>query len=358
MSLFSAKQKPLVGIDIGQSSIKIVELSRSTGRGAGHFRLERFGIGPVPAGVVDGRHITDATALGNALRATMKAAGFKAKRAAVAVAGSSVISKTLTLPAGLGEREMEALVQLEADQYIPYSLEEVKIDFEVLGPTPNAAENVDVLLAACHSENVDDRVAVLRAAALEPAVVDVEAFAIENACEYLSDDWPTPMDPEAIAVADIGAYTTSVIVVQAGRVVYTREQNIGGARLTEDIQHRYGMDAAQAEEAKLTGSLPEGYAEQIREPFIESIAQEIRAALQFYHAAGTGEDVNRIWLTGGGAGLPDIARVVSRQTGVAAKVFNPFAHVEFSAQVPVNRLKETAPALAVACGLALRRFDA
>jgi type IV pilus assembly protein PilM len=357
MSLFSAKQKPLVGVDIGQSSIKIVELSRSGGRGAGHFRLERFGIGSVPAGVIDGRHVTDSAALGNALKATLKAAGFKAKRAAVAVAGSSVISTTLTLPAGLGEREMEALVQLEADQYIPYSLEEVKIDFEVLGPTANAADNVDVLLAACHSENVDERVAVLRAAALEPAVVDVEAFAIENACERLSDDWPAATDVEAIAVADIGAYTTSVIVVQSGRVVYTREQNIGGARLTEDIQHRYGMDAAGAEEAKLTGALPDGYAEQVRQPFIEAMAQEIRGALQFYHAAGTGEDVSRVWLTGGGAALADIARIVSRQTGVAAKVFNPFVNVELSAQVPVNRLKEAAPALAVACGLALRSFD-
>ena len=358
MSLFSAKQKSFVGVDIGQSSIKIVELGRSSGRGADYYRLERFGVGPVPRGAVDGRHVTDATALGNALRATLRDAGIKARRAAVAVAGSSVISKTITLPAGLGEREMEALVQLEADQYIPYSLEEVKIDFEVLGPTANSPDNVDVLLAACHSENVDQRVAVLQAAALEPAVVDVEAFAIENACEQLSDEWPAATDPEAVAVADIGAYTTSVIVVQGGRVVYTREQNIGGARLTEDIQHRYGMDSTEAEKAKLKGALPEGYAEQVRQPFVETVAQEIRAALQFYHAAGTGEDVSRVWLAGGGASLSDIAAIVSRQAGVVAKVFNPFTRIELSAQVPVSRLKDTAPSLAVACGLALRRYDA
>ena len=252
---------------------------------------------------------------------------------------------------------MEALVQLEADQYIPYSLDEVKIDFEVLGPTSGTTENVDVLLAACHSEIVEERVSVLRAAGLEPAVVDVEAFAIENACENLADEW-NAVGPEAVAIADIGAHTTSVIVVQNGRVIYTREQNIGGARLTEDIQHRYHYEPEQAEAAKRDGNLPENYEAQVQAPFLDAVAQEIRGALQFYHAAGSGEDVGAVWLVGGCAAAPDLARMVSQYAGVPARVFNPFANLRMAPQVEASRLKEAAPSLAVACGLALRRFDA
>ena len=234
----------------------------------------------------------------------------------------------------------------------------MKIDFEVLGPSRHSAENVDVLLAASHSENVDERIKVLRIAGLEPVVVDVEAFAIANACEHLSGEWPPAKEEVAVAIADVGAYTTSVIVVQQGRVVYTREQNIGGQRLTEDIQNRYGMDAAAAENAKRAGGLPEDYVEFIRRPFLEMLAQEIRGALQFYHAAGTGEDVSRLFLTGGASSIPELARLVSQHAGVPAKLFNPFGNMEMAPSIHVNKLKELAPSLAVACGLAMRRFDA
>ena len=358
MSLFSGQQKPLVGVDIGPSGIKLVELAHTSSRGMGAYRLERFGVGSAPPGAVDGRHVSDAGALADALKQALKDAGIRAKRAAAAVAGSSVISKTLSLPAGVGERELEALVQLEADQYIPYTLEEVNIDYEVLGPTRNAEDNVDVLLAASHSENVDERVNVLKAAGLEPVVVDVEAFALANACEHLSGDWPAADQEVAVAIADVGAYSTSVIVVQQGRVIYTREQNIGGNRLTEDIQNRYGMAPEEAEAAKQAGGLPEDYVEFIRRPFLEVLSQEIRGALQFYHAAGTGEDVSRLFLTGGASGIPELARLVSQHSGVPAKLFNPFGNMEMAPSVHVNRLKELAPSLAVACGLAMRRFDA
>ncbi len=357
MSLFSGQLKPLVGVDIGPSVIKMVELAHTSSRGVGAYRLERFGVGNVPDGAVDGRKVVDAEALAGAIKQTLKNAGIKAKRAAAAVAGSSVITKTLSLPAGMGHRELEALVQLEADQYIPYTLEEVKIDFEVLGPSRNATENVDVLLAASHSENVDERVKVIRASGLEPVVIDVEAFAIANACEHLSGEWPAADEEVAVAIADVGAYSTTVIVVQQGRVVYTREQNIGGNRLSEDIQHRYGMSSDEAEVAKRSGDLPDDYSEFIRRPFLEMLAQEIRGALQFYHAAGTGADVNRLFLTGGAAAMPELARLVSQHADIPAKVFNPFGYMEMAPSVHVNKLKDMAPSLAVACGLAMRRFD-
>lgn len=357
MSLFAGKQKPLVGIDIGPSYIKVVELSRTLSRGVDSYRLDKFGLGPVPAGALEGHRVAKPGELGAALQDLLKRSGIKAKRAAVAVSGSSVITKTLSLPAGMSDRELEALVQLEADQYIPYSLDEVKIDFEVLGPTRGSAENVDILLAASHSANVEERVSVVRSAGVEPVVVDVEAFALQNACEQLTEDCAVN-DGTAVAIVDVGAFTTSVIVIQGGQVVYTREQNIGGARLSEDIQHRYGLGPDQAEEAKHSGELPDDYTTTVLEPFVELLAQDIRGALQFYSAAGSGEDVSKLFVTGGGAVLPDLGTRVSEETGVPARLFNPLANMSLASQVRVDRLKEVAPSLAVACGLALRRFDA
>jgi len=357
MSLFAGKNKPLVGVDIGPSYIKVVELSRSVSRGEDTYRLDRFGIGAVPAGSLEGHRVVKPADLGAALQSLLKSSGIKAKRAAVAVSGSSVITKTLSLPAGMSDRELEALVQIEADQYIPYSLDEVRIDFEVLGPTRGSAENVDILLAASHSANVEERVSVANSAGLEAAVVDVEAFALQNACEQLSDECVTE-EGGAVALVDIGAMTTSVVVIQDGQVVYTREQNIGGARLSEDIQHRYGLDPAEAEEAKRSGELPDDYSPTVLLPFVELLAQDIKGALQFYSAAGSGADVSKLFITGGSAVLPELGTRVAEETGVPTRLFNPMTNMTLASAVRAHNLEEQAPALAVACGLALRRYDA
>ena len=357
MSLFADTKKPLVGIDIGPSSIKVVELTRTSGRGAAGFRLERCASRAVPGGLMDGRRITQPKELGAALKEVLKAGRIKAKHAAIAVASSSVITKILPMPKGLSDRELEALVQLEADQYVPYALDEVKIDFEVLGISNTAPDSVDVLLAASHSENVDELVSAVRSAGLEPALVDVESFALQNACEVLAENWPGRSAQSAVAIVDIGSYATSVIVVQGGHVVYTRDQNIGSARLTEEIQARFGLDPAQAERSKTAGGLPEEYAQTVRRPFAEALAQEIRSALQFYYSAGAGEDVKKVYLAGGGALLPELASVL-QESGVVTEVFNPFESIAIAPRLKSAGVTESAPAYAVACGLALRSFEA
>lgn len=353
MSLFSEKSKPLVGIDVGPSTIKVLELTRTSNG----YRLERCAKGLVPEGLVDGRRILKPKELGGFLKEMLKAARIKAKHAGVAVASSSVITKVLTMPAGMADRELEAMVQLEADQYIPYALEEVKIDFEVLGPSSTAPDSIDVLLAASHSENVDELVAAVSAAGIEPVFVDVESFAFQNACEVFSANWPAKDTQASVALVDVGAYSTSVIVIQDGHVVYARDQNIGGARLTEDIEAAYGLEPGQAEQAKISGALPDDYAERVQAPFVESLAQEIRNALQFYYSAGAGEEVNQVFIAGGAAVLPGIVSAM-QSAGVAAEVFNPFDRMELAPRTKSADILASAPAYAVACGLALRGLEA
>ena len=357
MSFFSKTPKPLVGVDLGPSTIKVVELGRVGTGGAATWRLERYGMSAMVRSGKSGGGKLDAAAVGKALESTMRAAGIKAKRAATAVAGASVITKVIALPEGLSERELEALVQLEADQYIPYPLDEVKLDYQILGPSAGGVSTVDVLLAASHSEIVDDRAAILQAAGLEPACVDAESFAIQNAYEQLIETPEPGVDKAVTAIVDIGATGMSVMVLHEGRIVYDREQNIGGDRLTDDIAARYRLDRGEAEMRKRSGELPDDYGRTVLQPFIDSVATEIRGALNFYLAAGTGPEVTQLLIAGGSSLLPGLLEAVSRQTEVEARYFNPLARVAIAPRIHVNRLKQEAPALAVACGLALRRFD-
>lgn len=349
MSLLSDKSKSLVGIDVGPSAIKVVDLAKT----AHGYRLERCARGAVPSGLVDGRRIIQPKALGEALKETLKAGGFKARHAAVAVASSSVITKVLTMPSGMEDRELEAMVQLEADQYVPYALDEVKIDFEVLGPSRAAPDSVDVMLAASHSENVDELVTAVRAAGVEPQLVDVESFALQNACEALSGRWPQGEAASALALVDIGAFSTSVIVIQNGHLVYARDQNIGGSRLTDDIAALYELEPGQAERMKITGDLHDERAQNVEALFAQSLAQEIRSALQFYYSAGAGEEVSQVFVAGGAAVGPGLIPAMAA-AGLSAEVFNPFEGMEIAPRMKSADILASAPAYAVACGLALR----
>ena len=189
----------------------------------------------------------------------MKKSGSKAKYAAMAVSGSAVITKVISMPASMTDAEMEAQIQLEADQYIPYPLEEVNIDFQLLGPSEKNPDLVDVLLAASRSENVEDRVAALDLVGLTASVVDVEAYAMETACTHLLDQFPEGGADQTIAVADVGATDTTLNVLHNNKIIYTREQNFGGRQLTEEIQRRYGLSREEAGMAKRQGGLPDNY---------------------------------------------------------------------------------------------------
>ena len=353
MQLFSRKNPPLVGLDISSTAIKLLELSRSGGR----YRVESYTVEPLPANSVVEKSIADVEAVGEAIRRAVKRSGTKCKFAAVAVAGSAVITKVISMPASLGDDEMESQIALEADQYIPYPLDEVNLDFEVLGPSVKNPERVDVLLAASRSENVESRTAAAELGGLAARIVDVEAFAMENAFTLIAEMMEDGGADRTIAVVDIGATMTTLNVMHDRKSIYTREQVFGGKQLTEEIQRRYGLSYEEAGLSKKQGGLPDNYIPEVLEPFKESMVQQVSRSLQFFFSSSPYNGVDHIVLAGGCASIPDIDELIAQKTGTETSIANPFANMSLSGKVRPESLSSDAPSMMIACGLALRSFD-
>lgn len=351
---FLHRKKPeLLGIDISTAAIKLLELSRVGSR----FRVESYAVAPLPPDAMVDKNITKIEAIGNVIRTVVKQSGTRLKHAAVAVPGSAVIAKVISMPASLGEDELEAQLELEADQYIPYALDEVSLDFVVQGPTERNPEMVDVLLVASRKENVGDRVAALEVAGLKAEIVDVESYALEHSCGLVLEQLSEREADQAIAIADVGATMTTLNVIHNRRIIYTREQGFGGKQLTEEIQRRYGLSYEEAGLAKKHGGLPDNYGPEVLEPFKNALSQQIQRSLQFFLSSSAHRDVEHILLAGGCASIPGIDRYVEEALGIPTLIANPFVNMTLSPRVKPQTLSNDAPALMTACGLALRSFD-
>lgn len=353
MSLFGRTNAPLLGIDISSTSVKLLELSRSGGR----YRVESYAVEPLPPNSVVEKNITDAELVGEAIRRAVAKSGTKTKIAACAVAGSAVITKIITMPADLSEDDMENQIQIEADQYIPYPLEEISLDFQVLRPSENEPDKVDVMLAASRSDNVDIRVAALGVGSLQAKVVDVEAFALENAMTLLAEANVLIADSHVVAVMDVGATTSTLSVLEDSKIIYTREQTFGGRQLTDEIQRRYGLSYEEAGLAKRQGGLPDNYQPEVLQPFMESMAQEVNRALQFFYSSSQVGAVDHVVIAGGCASIEGIDKLIQSKIDTSVTVANPFKNMSVSSRVKAEALANDAPALMIACGLALRSFD-
>jgi type IV pilus assembly protein PilM len=352
-SFLGQKSRQTIGLDITSTSVKLLELSQSSGK----YQVESYAVEPLsPNSVVD-KNIADVDAVGDAIRKVLAKSGTKATHAAVAVSGAAVITKIVTMPSGLEDREMEIQIQMEADQYIPYPLEEVNLDFEIIGPNIRNADMVDVLLAASRSENVEARSSALQLAGLTPAVVDIESYAMELACSILAEGWPGQGENMTVAVADVGATNTTLSVLHNNVIIYTREQNFGGLQLTEEIQRRYGLSMEEAGMAKRQGGLPDNYIPEVLEPFRDAMSQQISRALQFFYSASPFNNVDLLVLAGGTSALPNIDKFIEKRVGVPTEVANPFANMNMGGKVKAKALSNDAPAMMIACGLALRSFD-
>ncbi|MGB5306748.1 MAG: pilus assembly protein PilM [Gammaproteobacteria bacterium] len=351
--LFKRTQPPLIGLDISSTAIKLLELSRSGSR----YRVESYAVEPLPPNSVVEKNITDVEAVGEAIRRAVKRSGTRIRHAAVAIAGSSVITKTIPMPAGLSEDDIGAQIELEADQYVPYPLEEVNLDFEILGPSEKNVDTVDVLLAACRSENVEMRSAAVETGGLGTQIMDVESFASENAFALLADQLPDHGVEKTIAVIDIGATMTTLNVMHDLKSIYTRDTVFGGKQLTEEIMRRYGLSYEEAGMAKRQGGLPENYESDILEPFKEAATQQASRSLQFFFSSSPYSSVDHVVLAGGSAVIPGLDDMIQDKLGVETTIANPFASMSLSARVKPQSLSNDAPSLLVACGLALRSFD-
>lgn len=352
MGLITKSQAPLVGVDISSTAVKLLQLSRSGDR----YRVEHYAVEPLPPNAVVEKNIVEVEAVGEAIRRAVSRSGTKAKLAAAAVAGSAVITKIIPMPADLDEDDMESQVELEAVNYIPYPIEEVNLDYEVLGMMPGNNEMVQVLLAASRSENVEMRASALELGGLSAKVMDVEAFAVENAFALLSGSLNIPHGG-LVALVDVGATMTTLNILRNGRSLYSREQVFGGKQLTDEVMRRYGLSYEEAGLAKRQGGLPESYEIEVLEPFKEALVQQISRLLQFFYAGSEFNRVDQVVLAGGCASIPGVADMVEEQLGVQTVIANPLAQMTLGARVQAHALAQDAPALMIACGLALRSFD-
>jgi type IV pilus assembly protein PilM len=346
------KAKPVVGLDISSTSVKLLELSRQGDR----YRVESYAVKALPPNAVVEKNINELEAVAEVIKSLTQFAKCKTRNAAVAVAGSAVITKVIEMPAGLTDDAMEIQITLEADQYIPYPLEEVAIDFEVQNVSERNPEQVDVLLAACRRENVDLRVDVLELAGLQAKIVDVEAYTLERAFSLIVEQLEDQED-QVVAVVDIGATMTTLSVLVDGKTIYTREQLFGGKQLTEEIQRRYGLSTEEAGLAKKQGGLPDDYESEVLEPFKDAVVQQVTRSLQFFFSSSQYNDVDHIVLAGGVASMAGLPELIEEKLGTQTSVANPFANMSIAPKVNAASLANDAPALMIATGLALRSFD-
>ena len=352
LNFLEKKARPVIGLDISSTSVKLLELSRHGDR----YRVETYAVKALPPNAVVEKNINDQEAVAEVIRSMVKQSKTKLKHAAVAVAGSAVITKMIDLPAGLSDDAMETQISLEADQYIPFPLEEVAIDFEVQGISPRNPEQVEVLLAACRRENVEMRAGVLQLSELIPEKVDIEAYSMERAFELISEQLED-QEGQVVAIIDIGATMTTLSVLVDGKTVYTREQLFGGKQLTEEIQRRYGLSREEAGLAKKQGGLPDDYDSEVLAPFKEAVVQQVTRSLQFFFSASQYNDVDYIILAGGVASLEGLVNLIEEKLGTQTVVANPFARMSVSSRVNAVALANDAPALMIVTGLAMRSFD-
>lgn len=352
-SLFGKKRQPLIGVDISGSAVKILEFSKT----GGGYRVERYSVEPVPQNAVVEHAIAEVDQVADAVARAIKKSGTKCKNAAVAVAGTHVITKTIKMPASMSDAELQSQIELEADHYIPYPLDEVNLDYEVLGPSEESPDDNTVLLAACRKEIVDDYIAVIESTGLVPKVVDIETFAMENAYGLIAEHMPGGGMEKTVAILDVGSTATNINVIHNNRSAYTRDHTFGGRQLTEEIQRRYGLSYEEAGLAKKQGGLPDNYQTDVLRPFMEAMCQEIMRALQFFYSSSPFNAVDQILLSGGCSQIAGIDELVGARVGVPTMVANPFTSMSLSSRIKAQAISNDAPSLMIACGLAMRSFD-
>jgi type IV pilus assembly protein PilM len=352
-SLFSRQAPPLLGLDISSSSVKLVELGRNKD---GEYVLERCAIEPLERGWITDGNVEKFDEVAEAMRRVVKKSGTRTKNVAMAMPASAVITKKIILPGGMSEQELETQVETEANQYIPFSLDEVSLDFCVIGPSPSSAGDVEVLIAASRKEKVQDRQGLAEAAGLKPVIVDVESYASRLAASRLIEGLPGEGKDVMVALFEVGAANTSMQVLRNDEVLYDRDQAFGGAQLTQLIVRQYGFSPEEAETKKRNGDLPEDYESGVLRPFVDSMAQEIARALQFFFTSTPHNRVDTVMVAGGSASLTGLPEAIAAQTSFPCVLADPFQGMHIGAGVREKKVRREAPSYLTSCGLAMRRF--
>ena len=351
LRLYRKPSKGLVGVDISSTTVKLLELSVKNGR----YWVESYAVMPLPENSVVEKSILNPEAVADALERVVNLANPHTTHVAIAVPTSMVIHKIIEMDADMSDEEREVQIRMDAEQYIPFPLDEVSLDFEVLPDRLANPNRVNVLLVATRTENVDNRVEVLELAGLVAKVADVESYAMERAFSVFADT--LPMGANTVGILDIGHTMTTLSVMQKGKIIYTREQVFGGRQLTQDIQSRYGLSFEEAGRAKKERTLPDDYDTEVLEPFLDAVVQQAARSLQFFFSSSQFNEIDHILLAGGNANIPGLAKLLQQKLGYRVTIANPFLQMGFSPQIDIKKIENDASSLMVACGLALRSFD-
>jgi type IV pilus assembly protein PilM len=353
LGLFRGQPPALLGLDISSSSVKMVELGRDR---SGRLVLERCAMEPLERGWITDGNVEKFDEVADAVRRLVKKSGTRTRNVAMALPPSAVITKKIVLPGGLSEQELEIQVETEASQYIPFSLEEVSLDFCVIGANPSAGGDVEVLIAASRKEKVQDRQGLAEAAGLKPVIIDVESFSSRIAAGRLIESLPDGGVDKMVALFEVGAFSTSMQVIRNEDVLYDRDQAFGGAQLTQLIVRQYGFSSEEAEAKKRNGDLPEDYEGAVLRPFVQNMAQEVARALQFFFTSTPHNKVDHILLAGGSAALPGLNEAVKAQTSFSCSLADPFEGMAIGGGIREKKMRREAPSYLTSCGLAMRRF--
>ncbi|MFT5110971.1 MAG: type IV pilus assembly protein PilM [Parasphingorhabdus sp.] len=348
--MFKNKKPISLGVDIGSSSVKVMEMSESRER----YKVEHFAVEPLPRNTVVENTITDVDRVGKAIRTAIAKSGSKRKHAVVAVAAAQAMNKVISVPGGLSSLDLDEQVNIEAEHHIPYAIHDVNLDFEALGPSLENPANDEVLLAACRKEIVEERVAVLEVAGLKVTAVDISSLANERGFSLIAPSLPDHGVEKVVAILDYGTTSSHLYVVHRRQLVYHRDYPFGGKSLTESIQRRFGISYQEAEHKKRTGDLPENYKVDILRPFLESMSQEANRAIQLFLSSSNYDHVDNVFVTGGSSALPKVVEKIGDKTGVTTRLANPFVNTKIGSNVDKKRLYRYAPLLGTVCGLAMR----
>lgn len=352
--LFGRKKKVLAGLDIGSSSLKLIEL----GHYGSKYTLEAFANIPFPEDTIVEREIKEIEAFSSVVAQVFSQSRTKAQTLALAMPSTFVISKIINIDAAFTDsNEIESQIQLDANRFIPYPLDEVCLDYVVLGASQKIADKIDILVVASRKDQVDARVDAVQEEGLPVKVVDIEHYALERAVPLIL---PADESDEQknIAIINIGATVMSLTIIHDNSIIYTREEVFGGKQLTDSIKHRFEMNYDQAETAKRNGGLPEEYGPEILEPFKDSLVVQAAHSLQFYESTNTEfPNIDQIILSGGVAAIPGLDQMLAERSNIPTIVANPFHNMNISTKIDMQQLSKEAPSLVIACGLALRSFD-
>lgn len=349
MKLFSSKSKAVIGIDIGTHSIKLVELAGTSV----NPKVVAWGVAPLPAGAFSENAIANAEVISEVLMRLMTQSGVKGDTAAVAVSSSHAITKVLGMPADIGENELEEQVSIEALHFIPYPIDEVNLDFEVLGPSEGSETESDVLLVACRRSIVDDYIDLVESSELTLNYVDIDTYALERV--YRSQNSLGSNSDQPVAIFDIGSSSSHLMVLDDSRVLYSRHQNFGAGQLIKLIRKEYGVSAEEAEEILQSSQPPGDFLTAVQEPFVEMLRQEVSRALQFFYSSSSFSNIDAVVLSGACCALAGLAGDLEVKLRTKVTILNPVANA--NVQTRRDAITAAAPSLSIAYGLSLRGLN-